>query len=88
MEVNYKKGSEWRKWDLQVQTILDDNYIELRNYYQELKGNYPEKWDNFIAKVGSESDALKFDSKEYFYTEASVPEKTRANEYASTFLSC
>ncbi len=86
MEDNYKKGSEWRKWDLQVQTILDDNYIELGNYYQELKVNYPDKWDTFIKKVGSESDALKFDSKEYFFTEALVSEKTKANKYASTFL--
>ena len=33
----YPKGSTWRKWDLQTQTILDDNYIQLGDYSEELK---------------------------------------------------
>lgn len=86
MEDVYEKGSEWRKWDLQVQIILDDNYVELSSYYEKLKGDYPDKWSAFLSKVGSESDALKFDSKQYFNTEPSVPEKIRAKNYAKTFL--
>lgn len=87
MEDLYTKGSEWRKWDLQVQTILDDNYTELSSYYQKLKDDYPAKWDAFITKVGSESEALQYDSKGYFYTDATTPDKTRADKYATTFLS-
>ena len=33
------KGSFWSKWDLQVQTILDDDYIQLKDYYTTIKSN-------------------------------------------------
>ncbi|MDE1970167.1 MAG: hypothetical protein KGI50_01130 [Patescibacteria group bacterium] len=62
----YPKGSIWRKWDLQTQTILDDNYIPLANYSEELKSANPTAWQQYIAKVGGEENALLYDSKVYF----------------------
>src|SRR6266513_353117 len=77
------RGSEWGIWDLQIQTILDDVYIPLADYYQVLKDEDNEKWKNFTNKVGGESNALMFDSKEYFNGEA-IPIKERRNNYVST----
>lgn len=87
MREIYPKGSEWRRWDLQVQTILDDGYIELKAYANDLKKSHPTEWASFIASVGSEENALKFDSKDYFYTDCTSDEKTRAENYAKTFVS-
>jgi len=84
---NYPKGSEWRRWDLQVQTILDDGYDELKNYAEGLKVSHPVEWSAFVDAVGSEEDVFKFDSKEYFYTVSTDDEKTRAKNYAKTFVS-
>lgn len=81
----YPRGSEWRRWDLQVQTILDDNYKSLSEYYEELKAAKPQLWDSFCAKVGGEESALKFDSKGY-YNDAGVPKDTRCDNYAKTFF--
>lgn len=87
MNIVYPKGSEWRRWDLQVQTILDDGYVELKDYAEELKLSNPEEWAMFVSTVGSEADALKFDSKGYFFTDSSDDERTRAKNYAKTFIS-
>lgn len=72
---------------MQVQTILDDGYVELKDYAEELKSSNPEEWAVFISAVGSEADALKFDSKGYFYTDSSSDGRTRAKNYAKTFIS-
>jgi ABC-type cobalamin/Fe3+-siderophores transport system ATPase subunit len=79
------KGSIWRKWDLQVQTILDDGYIELKDYYEDIKKLQPEKWAAFIGVSGSEENALKFDSKEYFYSDKQ-DNKAVCKNYATNFL--
>ncbi len=86
MSKLYPKGSEWRRWDLQVQTILDEGYIELKDYAEELKISDPKEWEAFITSVGSEEDALKFDSKEYFFTDSTDNEQVRAKNYAKTFI--
>jgi len=82
----YPKGSEWRRWDLQVQTILDDGYIELKKYAKDLKSSHSDEWATFISAVGSEADALKFDSKDYFFTDPVDDDKSRAKKYAKTFI--
>ena len=40
----FSKGSEWRRWDLQVQTIIDDGYVELSTYSDALKAAKPVEW--------------------------------------------
>lgn len=75
------KGSLWRIWDLQVQTILDDQYVELSSYYPELKAASPEKWDAFVTMMGGEEKALRYDSKQYF-TDASEDIEMRYLNYA------
>lgn len=77
----FPKGSEWRKWDLQVQTILDEGYVCLKTYSEEFKKTQPQKWLEFVAKVGGEANALLFDSKEYF-GDKSKDKKTRCVDYA------
>ncbi len=84
MEIN--KGSEWMICDLQIQTIIDDRYQSLKEYYKELKTSERAKWDSFISKVGGEENALIFDSKEYF-NNTSIPKKERANNYVRTLFS-
>jgi predicted ATPase len=86
MNKTYSKGSVWRRWDLQVQTILDDGYIELKEYAEELKTAHSAEWESFIAVIGSEEDALKFDSKAYFYTDSTDDERLRAKNYAKTLI--
>ncbi len=86
MNKTYSKGSVWRRWDLQVQTILDDGYIELKEYAEELKTSHSAEWESFIAVIGSEEDALKFDSKAYFYTDSTDDERFRAKNYAKTLI--
>jgi len=73
-------GSLWGVWDLQVQTILDDAYIELRSYYAELKVADAAKWRSYVDKVGGEENALKFDSKLYF-NDTTVDKKQRCYDY-------
>lgn len=55
--LNYKRGSEWRRWDLHVhtpQTLKNDQY--------EGK-TVDEKWDNFyntiVDYIGDGTDPLK-----------------------------
>lgn len=84
---SYSKGALWRKWDLQVQTILDDNYVELSSYYEDLKQKHPGKWSAFVESVGSEELALKYDSKAYFYTDATHAHKLRAKNYSNNLIS-
>ena len=79
-------GSAWGIWDLQIQTILDSGYKELKDYYQEIKTAHPEKWEEFVTLVGSEEDALLFDSKSYF-TQANPSLKHRCDNYAKTLFS-
>lgn len=79
------RGSEWGIWDLQVQTIIDDRYLSLSEYYVDLKKEDPEKWDQFIAKVGGEHKALLFDSKEYFNDGSIAPKERRYNYVRTTF---
>ncbi|MCZ7616535.1 MAG: hypothetical protein M5T52_23990 [Ignavibacteriaceae bacterium] len=67
---NYSRGSEWSIWDLQVQSILDNRYEQLKDYYQSIKTAEPERWDQFVQKVGGETNALLYDSKEYFSNES------------------
>ncbi|PCI54066.1 MAG: hypothetical protein COB36_11210 [Alphaproteobacteria bacterium] len=86
MNKLFLKGSEWRRWDLQVQTILDSGYVELKNYAEELKLLKPDEWKAFISLVGTEEDALKFDSKAYFFTDSTDSEKIRTTNYAKTFI--
>lgn len=76
----YPKGSLWRKWDLQIQTILDDDYLPLTGYYKELQLSNPTEWATYIAKVEGEANALKFDSKEYF-NDSSIEKKERCFNY-------
>lgn len=83
--MDYPKGSEWRKWDLQVQTILDDEYVPLKGYADALKAAQPQKWQEFVAKVGGEANAIVFDSKEHF-TDAKKDKKTRCVDYARTLF--
>ena len=78
--------SEWRKWDLQVQTILDDNYVSIDTYFEVLKQQYPDKWNLLVSKIGSEELIKKYDSKEYFFTDKSEDDKTRVKKYATLFL--
>lgn len=80
MDKIMSRGSEWGIWDLQIQTILDDRYSSLSEYYQTLKANNSDKWTQYVTKVGGESQALLYDSKEYF-NDSSIPMKERRNNY-------
>lgn len=84
--MNDPRGSIWRKWDLQVQTILDDGYVSLSNYHTELKTEDSEKWQKFVNKVGGEENALRFDCKDYFFGSAD-DEKTRCFNYVRNLFS-
>ena len=79
------KGSFWSKWDLQVQTILDDDYIPLKNYFKNVKSVDEEKWNRFVEEIGKEEDVLLFDSKEYFFN-GQGSDKNRADNYANVFF--
>lgn len=83
----FSKGSEWRRWDLQVQTIIDDGYVELSTYSDALKAAKPVEWKAYIDKVGSEENAIKYDSKTYFSSDANDDEKMRVTNYARNFVS-
>ena len=85
MGFSYPKGSEWRRWDLQVQTIIDDGYVELSKYSDELKVSHQSQWKAFTTSMGGEEYALKYDSKDYFYT-SKDDDKTKAVNYARNFI--
>ena len=76
----YPKGSIWRKWDLQTQTILDDGYVSLNVYADELKAADLERWNQYVAKVGGEASALLYDSKAYF-NDANIDKDERCRNY-------
>lgn len=81
--MNKNRGSDWLICDLQIQTILDDRYTQLKDYFEELKKTDPTKWNEFTSKVGGETNALKFDSKEYF-NDTNVLKKERVTNYVRT----
>src|SRR5205823_4092738 len=60
--------------------VLDDGYTSLATYAEELKASQPVKWQEYVAKVGGESNALLFDSKEYF-GDCSVDKAERCRNY-------
>lgn len=76
----YIKGSEWRIWDLQIQTILDDRYESLSSYSEEIKRELPVEWKRFCDSVGGEENALLYDSREYFY-DTEIDKKERSINY-------
>lgn len=80
-------GSKWRKWDLHVQTILDETYESIESYWSELKLHYPDKCNELINLIGSEDLIKKYDSKRYFFTDSSDSEKERAKNYSKLLLS-
>lgn len=82
----YPKGSIWRKWDLQTQTILDDNYIPLAQYHEDLKCTSINDWQQYISRVGGEENALKYDSKEYF-NDSRIDKKERCLNYVRNYFS-
>ena len=81
----YPKGSTWRKWDLQTQTILDDNYIQLGDYSEELKKENPTGWQQYITKVGGEANALLYDSKAYF-NDTKIDKKDRCTNHVRNYF--
>lgn len=78
-------GSVWRVWDLQVQTILDDGYVELKDYSTSLKAESPELWEEFVGKVGGEENALLYDSKSYVFNQT-VALTERYQNYTRTLF--
>lgn len=86
MSSQYTRGSVWRKWDLQVQTILDDGYVSIDTYAEELKASQPDKWEALCDRIGSEELVKKYDSKAYFSSDPSDNEKQRAQNYAKLFI--
>jgi hypothetical protein len=81
-----ERGSVWRTWDFQVQTILDDRYEELSVYSEELKKEFPSEWAKLTGKVGGEENAIKFDSKSYVF-DSQLPVEERYNNYARILFS-
>jgi len=81
----YPKGSVWRRWDLQIQTILDDGYVSLDRYCQELVIANPDAWQRYVTKIGGKDNALLYDSKDYF-NDNSKPKKERCFNYARNFF--
>lgn len=80
------RWSEWRKWDLQFQTILDDWYISIASYYDDLKTNNSEKLKLLVEKIGSEELIKKYDSKDYFFTDKTIDKKIKAKNYSKLLL--
>lgn len=85
MASPYPKGSEWRKWDLQVQTILDDSYISLSDYANALKEKESSRWEQFVRVVGGEANALLYDSKAYF-SDGTISKEDRCLNYSRTLF--
>jgi predicted ATPase len=82
----YPRGSEWRKWDLQVQTIIDDGYISISKYWDDLKLKFPDKCNDLIKAMGNEDLIKKFDSKEYFLTSIQDSPQIKSYNYAKLLL--
>lgn len=80
------RGSEWRKWDLQVQTIIDEGYVSIENYSDELKATQADKWNELCKRVGDEVLVKKYDSRPYFLSDPNDDEKKRAQNYAKVFI--
>lgn len=80
-------GSTWRKWDLQVQTILDDRYVSISQYIDDIEINQPEKYQKLLEKIGTKELILKYDSKEYFFSDPVATVRTRAQHYSKLFCS-
>lgn len=76
----FPKGSEWRRWDLQTATILDDDYVSLAQYAHTLKQENPTGWQQYITMVGGEANAILYDSAAYF-NDASIDKKHRCTNY-------
>ncbi len=81
----YLRGSEWRKWDLQVQTVLDDGYCSIEGYWDDLENNFPDKCQELISIIGSKELIKKYDSKAYFFT-STDSKNVKAANYAKLFL--
>jgi hypothetical protein len=81
----YPKGSIWRKWDLQAHTIFDDDYVSLGQYYKEIKQANPSGWQQYIAKLGGEDNALLYDSKGYF-TNTSISKQDKCLNYVRNYF--
>lgn len=79
----FTKGSEWRIWDLQIQTILDDRYVSLSTYSEKIKEELPEEWKVFCDSIGGEENALLYDSREYFFN-TQIDKKERCVNYVRT----
>ena len=82
----YPKGSVWRKWDLQVQTILDDNYLSIEQYLDDIRDNTVDKYNELLDRIGSEDLVKKYDSKYYFFNDTSHREEQKVENYAKLFL--
>ena len=85
-EKQTNRGSEWRKWDLQVQTILDDGYVSIDSYWDELKRTHPDECAELVKKIGTEELVKKFDSKNYLFTDTSDTEKKKTENYSKLLL--
>lgn len=85
MENLYPKGSIWRKWDLQTQTILDDGYMPLNQYFSEIKTVNPSGWQQYVSKVGGEKNALLYDSKTYF-NDPKIAKNDRCINYVRNYF--
>lgn len=83
---NDPRGSIWRKWDLQVQTILDDGYVSIGSYVEDIKAALPDKFSQLVSAIGSEELILKYDSKDYFTNSSNGTERQRAENYAKLFV--
>ncbi len=69
-----------------MQTILDDGYISIDTYADELKLREPKKWQELCDKIGSEELVKKYDSKPYFSGVDGDDEKARTHNYARVFI--
>src|SRR3989344_392503 len=85
-EKQINRGSEWRKWDLQVQTILDDDYVSIDSYWDELKKTHADECAELVKKIGTEELVKKYDSKSYFFTDTSDTEKKKTENYSKLLL--
>jgi ABC-type lipoprotein export system ATPase subunit len=86
MSSEYPRGSQWRKWDLQVQTIIDEGYISISEYADDLKAKNADKWTTLCNRLGSEELVKKYDSKSYFSSDPIDDEKQRSQNYAKLFI--
>lgn len=71
---------------MQVQTILDDAYVSIDSYWDNLKRDVPDKCQALIDKIGSEDLIKQYDSKQYFFTDSTTDAKVKARNYAKLFL--